>query len=141
MCIDGESPTENPDLWRQEWGVGDPLDTPGGLATDGPQPAPPARDVVLLQRKPEKPGRRLGKTTGWIHRASLADRRVSGCMGGVTYQRITPDGLEVTTGTGTQNPELIAVDTVVLCAGQVPHRALADALNGSGPETSRNRRG
>jgi 2,4-dienoyl-CoA reductase (NADPH2) len=127
----GESAAEHPDLWRKEWGVGDPALTPGGLSPDGPRPAPPARDVILLQRKAEKPGRGLGKTTGWIHRASLAARGVR-MQGGVAYRRITPAGLEVTTGSDAQNPELIAVDNVVLCAGQVPRRALADALAAEG---------
>ena len=66
----GESPTLHPENWMREWGVGDPAQVPGGLAE--PQPEPPVRQVTLLQRKPEKPGRKLGKTTGWIHRAALA---------------------------------------------------------------------
>jgi len=124
----GESPTLNPALWRREWGVGDPATSPGGLAAGGPQPGPPAREVVLLQRKAEKPGRRLGKTTGWIHRASLQARGVQ-MQGGVSYRRIVPEGLEVTAG---EEERLIPADTVVLCAGQVPRRALADALDAAG---------
>ena len=124
----GESPTLNPALWRREWGVGDPATSPGGLAAGGPQPGPPAREVVLLQRKAEKPGRRLGKTTGWIHRASLQAKGVQ-MHGGVSYRRIVPEGLEVTAG---EEERLIPADTVVLCAGQVPRRALADALDAAG---------
>ena len=124
----GESPTLNPALWRREWGVGDPATSPGGLAAGGPQPGPPAREVVLLQRKAEKPGRRLGKTTGWIHRASLQAKGVQ-MQGGVSYRRIVPEGLEVTAG---EEERLIPADTVVLCAGQVPRRALADAFDAAG---------
>ena len=124
----GESPTLNPALWRREWGVGDPATSPGGLAAGGPQPGPPAREVVLLQRKAEKPGRRLGKTTGWIHRASLQAKGVQ-MQGGVSYRRIVPEGLEVTAD---KEERLIPADTVVLCAGQVPRRALADALDAAG---------
>ena len=124
----GESPTLNPALWRREWGVGDPATSPGGLAAGGPQPGPPAREVVLLQRKAEKPGRRLGKTTGWIHRASLQAKGVQ-MQGGVSYRRIVPEGLEVTVD---EQERLIPADTVVLCAGQVPRRALADALDAAG---------
>jgi 2,4-dienoyl-CoA reductase (NADPH2) len=131
LVHDGESPTEHPDLWRREWGVGDPALSPGGLASQGPQPAPPAREVVLMQRKPEKPGRRLGKTTGWIHRASLQAKGVR-MQGGVSYHRITPDGVEVSVTDDQQNPQLIAVDTVVLCAGQLPRRSLSDALAAAG---------
>jgi 2,4-dienoyl-CoA reductase (NADPH2) len=124
----GESPTLNPALWRREWGVGDPATSPGGLAAGGPKPGPPAREVVLLQRKAEKPGRRLGKTTGWIHRASLQAKGVQ-MQGGVSYRRIVPEGLEVTAG---EEERLIPADTVVLCAGQVPRRALSDALDAAG---------
>ena len=124
----GESTTLNPALWRREWGVGDPATSPGGLAAGGPQPGPPAREVVLLQRKAEKPGRRLGKTTGWIHRASLQAKGVQ-MQGGVSYRRIVPEGLEVTAD---EEERLIPADTVVLCAGQVPRRALADALDAAG---------
>ncbi|PZQ97866.1 MAG: NADPH-dependent 2,4-dienoyl-CoA reductase [Cereibacter sphaeroides] len=126
----GDSPTTHPGLWRREWGVGDPLATPGGLAPDGPQPEPPAREVTLLQRKPEKPGRKLGKTTGWIHRASLAAKGVR-MLGGATYRRITPEGLEIALGADGA-PQLIETDTIVLCAGQEPRRGLADALTAAG---------
>ncbi len=131
LVHEGDSPTEHPDLWRQEWGVGDPALSPGGLAPEGPQPTPPAREVILMQRKPEKPGRRLGKTTGWIHRASLQAKGVR-MQGGVSYHRITPDGVEVSVDPDRQNPRLIAVDTVVLCAGQLPRRSLSDALSAAG---------
>lgn len=124
----GTSPTEDLALWLREWGVADPAAARGGLAPEGPQPHPPARAVTLVQRKPEKPGRGLGKTTGWIHRASLAMKGVE-MRGGMTYRRITPEGLEVETP---QGPELIAADTVVLCTGQNPARDLADALAAAG---------
>jgi 2,4-dienoyl-CoA reductase (NADPH2) len=124
----GDSPAEHPDLWRREWGVGDPAQAAGGLAPEGPRPEPPARQVHLLQRKAEKPGRGLGKTTGWIHRAALAMKGVT-MRGGVDYRRITPQGLEVVTPDG---PQIIPADTVVLCAGQVPERSLADALTAAG---------
>jgi 2,4-dienoyl-CoA reductase (NADPH2) len=124
----GASPTEDYALWAREWGVGDPAETPGGLVPQGPCPEPPARVVTLLQRKADKPGRGLGKTTGWIHRASLAMKGVK-MQGGVAYDRIGPDGLWVTTRDG---PELIAADTVVICAGQEPARGLAEALAAAG---------
>ncbi|WP_417600845.1 FAD-dependent oxidoreductase [Pararhodobacter oceanensis] len=122
----GESPTLNLSEWKEEWGVGDPAEVPGGLVK--PNPPAPAREVTLLQRKAEKLGKRLGKTTGWIHRASLAARDVE-MRGGVTYDAITPEGLMLGTD---QGQELLEVDTIVLCAGQVPMRDLADALAGSG---------
>jgi 2,4-dienoyl-CoA reductase (NADPH2) len=125
----GESPTEHPALWRREWGVGDPAAAPGGLAD--PAPEPPAREVHLLQRKAEKPGRKLGKTTGWIHRAALASKGVR-MLGGVNYEEITADGILLSQGPGRENPQLLPVDDVVLCTGQEPNRALSDALTASG---------
>ena len=127
----GTSPTEDLDLWRREWGVGDPATTRGGLATAGPQPAPAARAVTLLQRKAEKPGRGLARTTGWIHRASLAMKGVR-MLGGVNYERIDARGLHISHGAAHETPELIDADTIVLCAGQTPNRQLADELAAHG---------
>jgi 2,4-dienoyl-CoA reductase (NADPH2) len=121
----GDSPTLHLNDWLSEWGVADPASLRGGLAEPNPEPA--AREVTLLQRKPEKPGRKLGKTTGWIHRATLQAKGVK-MVGGVNYERIDADGLHVSRGAERTNPELIAVDTVVLCAGQVSDRSLADRL-------------
>ncbi len=120
----GDSPTEVPTLWRQEWGVTDPASARGGLNPDGPRPVKPARQITLLQRKAEKLGRRLGKTTGWIHRSSLQMKDVQ-MQGGVTYDRITPEGLHISHN---DTSEVLAVDTIVLCAGQVSERGLADEL-------------
>ena len=127
----GQSPTENLPQWLREWGVGDPEEMRGGLEPGGPQPEPPARDVTLLQRKPEKPGRRLGKTTGWIHRATLKAKEVR-MVAGVNYERIDDAGLHVSFGAARENPQVIAADTVVLCAGQLSNRHLADALAARG---------
>jgi 2,4-dienoyl-CoA reductase (NADPH2) len=123
----GVSPTLDPDLWREEWGVSTPWKARGGLDPAGPKPHPPAREVLLLQRKAEKPGRHLGKTTGWIHRASLTMKQVR-MIGGINYERITPEGLWISHGPDRTNPELLDVDAVVLCAGQEPERSLSDAL-------------
>ncbi|PWK61500.1 NADPH-dependent 2,4-dienoyl-CoA reductase [Roseicyclus mahoneyensis] len=124
----GESPTEVPELWRREWGVADPELHRGGLAPEGPRPEASAREVVLLQRKAEKPGKRLGKTTGWIHRASLTMKGVR-MVAGVSYDRIDAEGLHITMG---DTPTVLPVDTVVLCAGQVMERGLADELIAAG---------
>ncbi|KPQ05516.1 MAG: 2,4-dienoyl-CoA reductase (NADPH2) FadH [Rhodobacteraceae bacterium HLUCCA12] len=122
----GVSPTLDLEEWKREWGVTDPQLAPGGLAT--PEPPAPARAVTLLQRKSERPGKRLGKTTGWIHRTSLAARQVK-MLGGVGYREITPDGIVLETDKG---EELLPVDTVVLCTGQESLRSLADALQARG---------
>jgi 2,4-dienoyl-CoA reductase (NADPH2) len=124
----GESATIAPELWRREWGVGDPAHVPGGLAAEGPRPEAPARQVTLVQRKPGKPGKGLGKTTGWIHRASLAMKSVE-MRGGVSYDRILPEGLRILAD---GVPELLPADTIVLCTGQEPERGLSDALTAAG---------
>ncbi len=131
LVHEGESPTVNLPEWMREWGVSDPSENRSGLAPEGPQPAPPARDVTLLQRKAEKPGKRLGKTTGWIHRAALAMKNVK-MMGGVNYESVQGGGLLVSFGEARENATLIEADTIVLCAGQLPERTLADALDGAG---------
>ncbi|MCO8144741.1 NADPH-dependent 2,4-dienoyl-CoA reductase [Rhodovulum tesquicola] len=128
FLVTGDSPTLHPEEWRAEWGVADPAEHRGGLAPDGPRPAPPLRQVTLMQRKPGAPGKGLGKTTGWIHRAALRMKGVR-MLGGVAYSRITREGIEIAEG---DSPRLIAADTVVLCAGQEPERRLSVALSAAG---------
>jgi len=131
LTQDGDSPTENLPEWMTEWGITDPDKARGGLAPKGPQPEAPARQVTLLQRKAERPGKRLGKTTGWIHRAALKMKKVA-MVSGVNYEAIDARGLHVSYGEARENPGLIEVDTIVLCAGQLPERSLADALQAAG---------
>ena len=131
LTHEGTSPTLDLETWKAEWGVGDPEEQRGGLAAEGPLPEAPARQVTLLQRKNERLGKRLGKTTGWIHRAALKMKNVE-MIGGVNYERIDGDGLHVSFGETRENPRLIEADTIVLCAGQVSDRSLADALEAKG---------
>ncbi|MEL6448838.1 MAG: NADPH-dependent 2,4-dienoyl-CoA reductase [Pseudomonadota bacterium] len=128
---EGESATMNLDEWLAEWGVVDPAESRGGLALDRQRPAPPARDVTLLQRKQGKLGAKLGKTTGWIHRATLKTKGVK-MIGDVNYERIGDEGLLVTFGDKRENPTWLAVDNVILCAGQEPLRELKDPLLAAG---------
>ena len=127
----GESPTLNLPEWMAEWGVADPAEHRAGLAPEGPQPDKPARHVTLLQRKASKLGKGLGKTTGWIHRASLQMKNVE-MVAGVNYEKIDAAGLHVSFGEARENPTLIEADTIVLCAGQLSDRSLADALEAKG---------
>ena len=131
FLVTDDRPTDDLQAWLTEWGVADPQDVRGGVAAAGPQPEPPVREVTMLQRKAQKLGKNLGKTTGWIHRAALQMKNVK-MIGGVNYERIDADGLHVSYGEARENPTLIAVDTIVLCAGQVPERSLADALIAAG---------
>ena len=131
FLVTDDSLTDDLPEWLVEWGVTDPETARGGIAPDGPKPEPAARKVTLLQRKAQKLGKTLGKTTGWIHRAGLQMKAVE-MVGGVNYERIDADGLHVTYGEARENPTLVAAETIVLCAGQVPERSLADALEARG---------
>ncbi|WP_445143765.1 FAD-dependent oxidoreductase [Dyella sp. Tek66A03] len=123
------SPALDLTRWTRQWGVDMQLDTRGGLTP--PQPEAPARQVWLLQRSEGRPGARLNKTTGWVHRATLKAKRVS-MLGGVTYDRFDDQGLHITVD---GKPQLLPADNVVICAGQEPNRALADALTAAGIKT------
>ncbi|MEO3478119.1 NADPH-dependent 2,4-dienoyl-CoA reductase [Phaeobacter sp. CAU 1743] len=131
LLHEGTSPTTDLPLWMKEWGVTDPAEHRSGLAPEGPQPEAPARHVTLLQRKAERHGKRLGKTTGWIHRAALKMKEVE-FVGGLNYERIDDAGLHVSFGEARENPTVIPADTIVLCAGQLSERSLADALKAKG---------
>jgi len=126
-----DSPTEHLDAWKREWGVGSPDQTRGGLAPGGPQAEAPKRQVYLLQRKAQKLGKGLGKTTGWIHRALLKMQHVD-MIGGVNYEEISDMGLHISYGEAHENPRILEVDNIVLCAGQVPLRDLYDQLSAQG---------
>lgn len=118
----GDSVTLSPDRWLREWGVDKEVRERGGLL---PAEAPhPVREIWLLQRKSSKVGASLGKTTGWIHRASLQKYQVN-MHSGVEYQRVDDDGLHVVMDGQTH---VLPVDNVILCTGQEPLRELADQL-------------
>ncbi len=114
------------DDYFAEWGIDRTLTTRGGVLPM--RPVEPVRSVYLLQRKESRPGASLGKTTGWIHRTALRHRGVV-MRGGVSYQRIDDQGLHISTERG---PELLAVDHVIICAGQESVNELATALASSG---------
>jgi 2,4-dienoyl-CoA reductase (NADPH2) len=121
--------------WMDEWGV-DPLAAEsGGLRP--PEPVTPLREIHLLQRKQSKVGAGLGKTSGWVHRSVMQRNRVQ-MLAGVDYQRIDNQGLHI--GVGGEN-RLLAVDNVVICAGQeslhelVPAAALVPGKPGQPVKT------
>ena len=126
FLVQDESPTLDLKAWQAEWGVDMTVSAPGGLLPK--QPEPPARTVYLLQRKDEKLGKRLGKTSGWVHRTSLIDKQVQ-MIGNVSYERIDDEGLHLFVG---DEPKTLAVDHVVICAGQEPLRELVEGLEAGG---------
>ncbi len=132
FLVTGQSPTLNRKEWQAEWGALDPQDAPtvrGALTT--PIPLPPAREVFLLQRTKGAQGRGLGKTSGWVHRASLKAKGVQQ-LSGVNYERIDDDGLHISFGSDRTGARLLAVDNVVICAGQESVRGLDDELRARG---------
>ena len=117
--------------WMTEWGIGDPEVFRGGLLDNDRSRKPVQRKVYLLQRKAQKMGKNLGKTTGWIHRTALKMKGVE-MISGVTYHKISDKGLYISRENGEAMPELLEVDTIVLCAGQVSNSELYDDLKSSG---------
>ncbi|HHO59467.1 MAG TPA: FAD-binding protein, partial [Thiotrichales bacterium] len=113
--------------WCRHWGIDCEYRSPGGLLAS-PAEMTPGREIYLLQRKNEKPGRTLGKTTGWIHRLSLKKAGVK-MYAGVQYKKIDDFGLHLV---HQGEDRVIAVDSVVICAGQEPENALYEPLKSMG---------
>jgi 2,4-dienoyl-CoA reductase (NADPH2) len=126
------SPALDAGEWRTEWGVGDPERARGGVEGVSREIAPSPRQVYLVQRKTGKMGAGLGKTSGWVHRATLKGKQVE-MITGATYRRIDDEGLHLTVGKDTER--LLEVDTVVVCTGQEPLRELAAELRTAGVPT------
>lgn len=126
LTHEGHSPSLDPARWMAEWGVDPAFEARGSLVK--PQPEPPAREVWLLQRSPGKPGARLGKTSGWVHRATLKAKQVK-MLGGVEYLGVDDAGLRIKVD-GAEH--LLPVDHVVVCAGQEPRRDLQPDLIAAG---------
>ena len=126
LVQEGPSPSLDPARWMAEWGVDASFETRGSLVR--PRPEPPAREIWLLQRSAGKPGARLGKTSGWVHRATLKAKQVK-MLGGVEYLGVDDAGLRIRVD-GVE--QLLPVDHVVICAGQEPRRDLQAALLAAG---------
>jgi 2,4-dienoyl-CoA reductase (NADPH2) len=116
------------DAFAREWGIDQTFEAKGGVKGIKAQPPKSAREIWLLQRKPGKPGKTLGKTTGWIHRLSLKNRGVH-MLGGVNYERIDDHGLHISID---GKEQLLEVDHVVVCAGQVSNQELVTILKERG---------
>ncbi len=120
--------SQSPEAFAREWGIDQTLEARGGVKGIKAQPPKSAREIWLLQRKAGKPGKTLGKTTGWIHRLSLRKRGVH-MLGNVNYERIDDQGLHISINGENQ---LLEVDHIVICAGQVSNTDLVEALEGRG---------
>ncbi|HMP28668.1 MAG TPA: FAD-dependent oxidoreductase, partial [Saprospiraceae bacterium] len=118
----GTSPSLHIKDFMKEWGV-DMEYSKGGALTKADN-APSPRTIFLLQRTKGKVGARLGKTTGWIHRAGLKKKNVT-TLDGVAYQKIDDSGLHITVN---NQDQVLDVDHIVICAGQDPNRSLYQPL-------------
>ncbi|MBB1074752.1 crotonase/enoyl-CoA hydratase family protein [Rhodoferax sp. 4810] len=126
LLHEGVSPSQSALKFFAEWGVDTTYAERGGLKEAHIEKSP--RKVYLLQRKANKVGDGLGKTTGWIHRTSLKNRQVD-MLAGVTYRRVDDDGLHITVG---ERELTLPVDNVIICAGQEPQRELQAELLAAG---------
>ncbi|RUO32930.1 NADPH-dependent 2,4-dienoyl-CoA reductase [Aliidiomarina soli] len=125
-----ESPTLHPDEWHKIWGIDKTYANRGALLTQSlAEPNP--REVYLMQRKETKVGAGLGKTSGWVHRNTLKKKGVK-MLNSVTYKRIVAGGIEIERD---GKSELLEVDNVVVCAGQLPFRPLQSELESKGIST------
>lgn len=125
----GSHASEDVEAFATAWGVDMDIQNRGGL--ESPDPVKPAKEIFLLQRKNTKPGKDLGKTTGWIHRRTLKLAGVKS-LTGVSYEKIDDQGLWISRG-GKQ--ELLPVDHIIICAGQLSNNHLFGALENTGMRT------
>jgi 2,4-dienoyl-CoA reductase (NADPH2) len=118
-----KSLTLNLDDWLNYWGIDTEIEHRGGLAECVVQESSP-REIFLIQRKSSKPGKGLGKTTGWIHRTMLKQKKVT-MLSAVEYLKIDDLGLHIN---NRGVPEVLDVDQVILCAGQLSNTTVYDEL-------------
>ena len=120
-----KSLTNKPDAWLKNWGVDKSYQQGGALLNKQDVPKHnPERKITLLQRKTTKVGKGLGKTSGWVHRANLVKQGVT-MVAGASYKAITEKGLLIEVD---GKEQLLAVDNIIICAGQESNRDLQQAL-------------
>ena len=120
----GQSSSLKIEEFMDEWGIDMSLEARGGIEGCNPKVQPSPREIYLLQRKTSKIGLGLGKTTGWIHRAGLAKKQVK-MINGCHYERIDDQGLHMRIN---DQLEILAVDNIVICAGQDPLTEITNGL-------------
>lgn len=125
LTHEGVATSQDIPAFMKEWGVDMTMEARGGIEGVEPQPHPSPREVYLLQRKKSKVGGKLGKTTGWIHRAGLINKGVN-MIPGCSYDKIDEQGLHITVG---EETKVLEVDNIIICAGQEPFRELVDGLD------------
>ncbi|MDH1799421.1 NADPH-dependent 2,4-dienoyl-CoA reductase [Acinetobacter johnsonii] len=126
LSHEGESGSLNPQKFYDEWGIDTSYAHVGGLKQ--PVLEQLDREIYLLQRKAKAVGASLGKTTGWIHRTGLKHRDVK-MIAGASYDKIDDQGLHITVN---DQPTVLEVDHVIICAGQESYTAMYDQLKADG---------
>ncbi len=128
LAHEGESTALNIDAWLKEWGIDKSLQARSGIEGVSPQIAPSPREIFMFKRSKGKFGGNLGKTTGWIHRTTLKNKNVQ-FINNVQYTKIDDEGLHYMQD---ETQKVLAVDHVIICAGQVPFKELAAPLEAEG---------
>jgi len=128
LSHEGESTSLNIDAWLKEWGIDKTLEARSGVEGVEVKIPESPREIFMFKRSKGKFGGGLGKTTGWIHRTSLKNRKVQ-FINQVQYTKIDNDGLHYI-----QNgePKVLAVDNIIICAGQLPLKDLLEPLEAQG---------
>ncbi|MBO0593519.1 NADPH-dependent 2,4-dienoyl-CoA reductase [Cellulophaga sp. E16_2] len=128
LAHEGESTALNINAWLKEWGIDKTLEARSGIENIQAEIHPSPREIYMFKRSKGKFGANLGKTTGWIHRSTLKKKNVQ-FINEVQYTKIDDEGLHYT-----QNDaqKILKVDTVVICAGQVPFKELLEPLQAKG---------
>ena len=128
LAHEGESPSLNIDTWLKEWGIDKTMSVRSGIEGIKPEIEPSPREIFMFKRSKGKFGGKLGKTTGWIHRSTLKKKNVQ-FINQVEYTKIDDQGLHYI-----QNEEqkVLNIDTIVICAGQLPLKELLEPLQAKG---------
>ncbi|GAA4647963.1 NADPH-dependent 2,4-dienoyl-CoA reductase [Kistimonas scapharcae] len=125
---EGQSSSLSKEAFFNEWGIDKDFNVRGGVEGMSQQLPQSPREVFLLQRKKSKVGQNLGKTTGWIHRATLKHKNVV-MLNKVEYQKVDDEGLHILQD---GEAKVLPVDTVIVCAGQEPLRELQAGIEAAG---------
>ncbi|TMM28673.1 NADPH-dependent 2,4-dienoyl-CoA reductase [Polaribacter aestuariivivens] len=124
LSHEGESTSQNINAWLKEWGIDKSLEARAGIEGIKPSYHPSPREIFMFKRSAGKFGGNLGKTTGWIHRSTLKKKKVQ-FIGEVQYTKIDDEGLHYIKD---EKPEILKVDNIVICAGQIPFKELYQPL-------------
>ncbi len=128
LAHEGESTSLHIDAWLKEWGIDKTMKARSGIEGVHTEVHPSPREIFMFKRSKGKFGSNLGKTTGWIHRTTLKKKKVQ-FINNVQYTKIDDDGLHYVEN---EAQKVLAVDNVIICAGQLPFKELLEPLEAKG---------